>query len=281
MSYQAQVFNVMIASPSDVAAERGLAREIVHEWNAVHAYTRGIILQPIGWETHSSPSMGEHLQQILNDQILAKCDLLVGVFWTRVGTKTPAYESGSVEKIERHVASGRPAMLYFSNTPVHPDSVDTTQYQKLKEFKASCVSRGLFASYDGLTEFRDKLYRHLQLKINEDPFFATLEKSASVATDIVESRSAVASLTKEAALLLKEAAADSHGVVMLIRHLGGTDLQTNGKNLIIDRSRRIVAMWEAALQELVEGELFVARGHKGEVFEITKKGYEVAENLRI
>jgi hypothetical protein len=78
MTYQAKVFNIMIASPSDVAAERGLVREIVHEWNPVHAYTCGIILQPIGWETHSSPSMGEHPQQILNDQILVKCDLLVG-----------------------------------------------------------------------------------------------------------------------------------------------------------------------------------------------------------
>jgi len=281
MTYRAQVFNVMIASPSDVAAERGLVREIVHEWNAIHAYTRQIILQPIGWETHSSPSMGDHPQQILNEQVLAKCDLLVGVFWTRVGTKTPTYESGSVEEIERHVAAGKPAMLYFSNTPVHPDSVDSVQYQKLKEFKASCVSRGLYAGYDGLTDFRNQLYRHLQLKINEDPFFAARETPSGTAINIVESGVPVASLSKEASLLLKEAAADSHGVVMLLRHLGGTDLQTNGKNLIADRSRRTVAMWEAALQELVEDELLVARGHKGEVFEVTKKGYEVAENLRI
>jgi len=281
MTYHARVFNVMIASPSDVAAERGLIREMVHEWSAVHAFTRQLILQPIGWETHSTPAMGEHPQHILNEQVLAKCDLLVGVFWTRVGTKTLDYESGSVEEIEKHVAAGKPAMLYFSSTPVHLDSVDSAQYQKLKEFKASCVSRGLYASYDGLTDFRDKFYRHLQLKINEDPFFSAPEAPGSAEFSFTSSNSAAVSLSKEAAFLLKEAAADPHGVVMLLRHLGGTDLQANGKNLITDRSRRAVATWEAALRELVDEELLVQRGHKGEVFEVTKKGYEVAENLRI
>lgn len=68
---------------------------------------------------------------------------------------------------------------------------------------------------------------------------------------------------------------------MLLRHLGGTDLQTNGKNLITDRDRRSVATWEAALQELVDEELLIERGHKGQVFEVTKKGYEVAENISL
>lgn len=281
MTYQATVFNVMIASPSDVAAERGLVREVVHEWNAVHAFTRHIVLQPIGWETHSTPSMGEHPQHVLNEQVLAKCDLLVGVFWTRIGTKTPTYESGSVEEIEKHIAAGKPAMLYFSNSPVHPDSVDSVQYQRLKEFKASCRNRGLYASYDSLTDFRDQLYRHLQLKINEDPFFAQAEDGTISNVEILESESAVAALTKEAAVLLKEAAADRSGVVMLLRHLGGTDLQTNGKNLITDRGRRSVATWEGALRELLDEELLVERGHKGEVFEVTKKGYEVAESLTV
>jgi hypothetical protein len=253
----------------------------VHEWNAVHAFTRHIVLQPVGWETHSAPSMGENPQQVLNEQVLAKCDLLVGVFWTRLGTKTPTYESGSVEEVEKHIAAGKPVMLYFSNSPVHPDSVDSVQYKRLKEFKASCQSRALYASYDSLTDFRDQLYRHLQLKINEDPFFATIENHEIPNAEIRESESAVAVLSKEASVLLKEAAADRSGVVMLLRHLGGTTLQANGKNLITDRSRRSVAIWEAALQELLNEELLVERGHKGEVFEVTKKGFEVAESLTI
>ena len=40
MSYPATVFSVMIASPGDVGAERAIAREVIAEWNAVHAKTR-------------------------------------------------------------------------------------------------------------------------------------------------------------------------------------------------------------------------------------------------
>jgi len=44
MSYQATVFKVMIASPSDVAAERNVIREIITEWNNVNADARRTVL---------------------------------------------------------------------------------------------------------------------------------------------------------------------------------------------------------------------------------------------
>lgn len=88
MSYQATVFKVMIASPGDVAAERNVIREVITEWNNVNADARRTVLLPVGWETHSVPEMGDRPQAIINKQILGGCDLLVGVFWTRLGTET-------------------------------------------------------------------------------------------------------------------------------------------------------------------------------------------------
>lgn len=80
MSYNAQVFNVMIASPGDVASERSIIRDVIYEWNAVHSQSRNFVLMPIGWESHSSPEMSGTAQEIINNQVLEKCDLLVGVF---------------------------------------------------------------------------------------------------------------------------------------------------------------------------------------------------------
>jgi hypothetical protein len=37
MSYKASVYKVMIASPSDVSAERSIVREVLSEWNVVNA----------------------------------------------------------------------------------------------------------------------------------------------------------------------------------------------------------------------------------------------------
>lgn len=171
MSYEAKVFNVMIAAPGDVASERSIIRDVVYEWNAVHSQKRQIVLLPVGWETHSSPDMGGSPQDIINSQILERCDLLVGVFWTRIGTATSQYASGTVEEIERHIASGKPAMLYFSSQPAVLDSVDQEQYSQLKSFKQSCTNKGLYEGYDSLSEFRDKFYRQLQIKLNDHLFF--------------------------------------------------------------------------------------------------------------
>src|SRR5882757_9688453 len=109
MSYNATIFNVMIASPGDVTVERNLAREAIHEWNAIHSVSRGIALMPIGWETHSHPSMEDRAQGVLNKQILNEADLLVAMFWTRIGTPTGEAVSGSVEEIERHISAGKSA----------------------------------------------------------------------------------------------------------------------------------------------------------------------------
>ncbi len=280
MGYSAQVYNVMIASPGDVEAERNIVREVIHEWNAIHSERRRVVLLPASWESHSSPEMGARPQEIINSQVLDRCDLLVGIFWTRIGTASGKYASGTVEEIERHVSAGKPAMLYFSNKPAHPESIDAEQYDKLKEFKASCQSRGLYEVYENLSSFKEKFFRHLQLKLNESEDFRhpSIENSSS---DIAESPpSNIPTLSAEAQTLLIEASEDQSGTIMYLRYMGGTDLQTNGKNLIASNDRRTIATWETALQELVNEELVIERGYKGEIFEITSKGYSAAEILK-
>ncbi|HDS0927414.1 TPA: DUF4062 domain-containing protein [Pseudomonas putida] len=280
MSYEATVFNVMIASPGDVASERAIIRDVIYEWNAVHSSSRKIVLLPIGWETHSSPEMGEPAQTIINKQILSKCDVLVGVFWTRIGTPTERHLSGTVEEIEEHIATGKPTMLYFSSQPVAMDTVDLDQIKRIKQFKDSCQSRGLYQGYDSHSDFKEKFYRHLQLKVNEHQIFndSLIEFESE---DIVQSRTTLPSLSTEARVLLKEASKDPHGTIIYARHIGGSSVQTNGKNLTPSIERREIAKWEAALDQLRSEGLITARGHKGEVFEITNLGYQVADMIEL
>lgn len=280
MSYQATTYNVMIASPGDVASERAIVRDTVYEWNAVHSIVRNIVLLPIGWETHSTPEMGAPPQAIINKQVLKKCDLLVGVFWTRIGTPTERHLSGTVEEIEEHISAGKPAMLYFSSQPVILDTVDTNQVLMLKEFKQSCQSRGLYESYESHADFKDKFYRHLQLKLNEDPFFQTSTTSWA-SEEIVKSRNQLPSLTLEARVLLKEASRDPGGTIIHARYIGGTAIQTNGRNLVSSTERREVAKWEDALEQLRSNDLISDRGYKGEVFEITNLGYQIADMIEL
>lgn len=201
------------------------------------------------------------------------------MFWTRIGTSTGDYVSGTVEEIEKHIQSDKPVMLYFSSQPVVMDTVDQDQITKLKEFKESCKSRGLYQEYDSHTDFRAKFYRHLQLKLNEHPLFKDI-KSDSIG-EIVKSNTQIPSLSNEARILLKEASLDSHGTILFIQYQGGTDLQANGRNLIPSKERREIAKWESALKELVDNQLLVARGYNDEIFEVTHLGYQIAEMVEL
>jgi len=270
----------MIASPGDVPSERTIIRDVIYEWNAVHSEQRNIVLLPIGWESHSSPEMGDTPQEIINNQVLDKCDLLVGVFWTRVGTPTNEFASGTVEEIEKHIELKKPAMLYFSSQPVALDSVDMKQVEELKRFKDSCQSRGLYESYESHANFKEKFYRHLQLKINEHDLFK--EQNHNVPpNEVIESKTPLPQLTQEARILLKEASLDSNGMIMYIKVIGGTHVQANGKNLISSNERREIARWEGALKELVHQGLIEDNSHKGEVFQITNLGYQIADMIEM
>jgi len=86
-----------------------------------------------------------------------------------------------------------------------------------------------------------------------------------------------AALSNEAKMLLEGAAQDPSGLVLFERYGAGVDLHTNGKSLLTSKAdHRVLVMWESAIQELIDAGLLAARGTDGEIFEITKKGYEAA-----
>ncbi len=101
MSYAARVFRILIASPSDVNDERDIAVSTIQAWNDLNSSERQIVLLPLRWETHSAPEYNRRPQEVINRQVVDHCDLLVGVFWTRIGSPTGAAESGTLEEIER------------------------------------------------------------------------------------------------------------------------------------------------------------------------------------
>lgn len=277
MPYEARVLKVMIASPGDVSAERQTVRDVLTEWNHIHSEDRGLVLMPIGWETHSSPTMGDRPQAIINKQILDNCDLLVAVFWTRIGSPTGAAVSGTVEEIQEHLNAGKPAMIYFSSAPVRPDSVDEKQYSALKEFKQECYKKGLVDSYDTLGEFRDKFSRQLtQTIIRSYP-----TRGATTTTPPPQPPPpAIPPMSDEAKELLVAAAEDRTGRLMRVRHLGGLIVQASGRNFAKEGDPRSESRWEGVIQELEGLRLIEDRGHKREVFAVTDEGFRVADLLR-
>lgn len=165
MSYRARIFRVLIASPSDVEDERIVAVKTIQEWNDLHSADRRVALLPVRWETHSAPEHGERPQGILNRQIVHDCDLVIGIFWTKIGTPTGKADSGTLEEIEQASTKGKKVMLYFSKSKRDPDLIDIDQLHRLRELKRRTMPNSLIETYADLIEFRDKISRQIEIQV--------------------------------------------------------------------------------------------------------------------
>lgn len=234
---------------------------------------------PIGWESHSSPAMGDRPQGIISKQILKGCDLLIAVFWTKFGTPTGKAESGTAEEIKEHLADGKPALLYFSSEPVVPDSIDPEQYRALKAFEKEKMGQGLIERYDSKTEFREKLVRQLaQTIIRQFGKSDNLEESDLLALAVGPPRPLI-EISIAGSELLLEAAKDKNGTIMRLQTLGGSHVQTNRRDFVQEKDSRSIAKWRGAVDELERLGLVEDRGGKGEVFFITDAGYQAADRF--
>ncbi len=269
MPFTATVLRLMIASPGDVQTERSIVREVVSEWNSTDGAQANTMLMAVGWETDVAPEMGDAPQSIIDKRLLATADLLVGIFWTRLGTPTASYASGAVEEIEEHLKAGKPAMLYFSSAPASPDSIDAGQYQALKSFKDSCKTRGLFATYTNVDDFRRKFSRDLQITMSS----TAVAPSGGTA----KSRASGDALSPDATALLEAASADDSGVILFGRYGVGAEISVGDTVFNEDSAPRTIARWEGAIEELEKRGFVRATSAAREVFEVTRDGYAAAD----
>ncbi|MGB8217459.1 MAG: S-layer protein domain-containing protein [Candidatus Methanoperedens sp.] len=161
-------YKILIASPSDIVKERALIPEIIKDWNDEHSDYYGVELKPLLWEIDATPEMGKPAQDVINEQLVKDCDILVGIFWTRLGTHTGKAESGTIEEIEEALKDGKPVLLYFSSIPIPPTDINVEQLTKLSKFQERCKNeqQGLVASYSSIDEFKKKLRMHITQKIH-------------------------------------------------------------------------------------------------------------------
>ena len=184
MSFQANVLQVMIASPEEVAEERKIVTGAIYRWNDGNSAVRQLVLLPVKWETHSTPQPGSSAQTAIQHQVLDDADIVIGIFGPRVGTRSEEYVRGTVEEIKKHVAAGKAAKVYFSEMPVTQKRGEQNQYASVQNFREELQSSGLYAVYESLQQFRDNFELNLALEMNH-PRYRWLEapdKASAVAS---------------------------------------------------------------------------------------------------
>ena len=164
--YKAKVYQIMIGAPSDIKEEIKMARDVIYHWNDLHSERNSIVLIPLHWSINSHPLIGNRPQEILNEQLVGKSDLLICVFGTRIGTPTGEALSGTIEEINEHLKAGKDVMMFFKQTLDSISSLDPSQLQKLNEFKNSIKNKALLVDYENTNVFESLLFDKLQLYIN-------------------------------------------------------------------------------------------------------------------
>jgi hypothetical protein len=275
LAYQGTIIPVFIASPSDVADERQVVRDVINDWNYIHAARDKMVLMPIGWETHSSPELSGRPQGIVNERILKNCDVLIGIFWTRLGTPTGVAESGTVEEIQAHMEAGKPALVYFSEQPLPQKGFDVDQYKAVLDFKDWCHNRGLVGNFESVEDFRRKLTRDIPTFLRDSPWVKeNIPNFEATAVDATKPK-----LSNDALELLSEATKDRGGHITATRHLGGANISTNSRSFFEGNNPRQEARWRGVLSDLENQGFIEGVGKKnGEIFRVTDAGYVAVES---
>jgi hypothetical protein len=159
MPKQGVTYEILIASPSDVVAERDIVSACARDWNSAHS-TSGVHVRDVRWELDALPAMGERGQAVINHQLVDNADILIGIFKARIGTPTGISASGTIEEIDRFIAAEKPVMLYFSTGPI-PNNHDPEQFRLLRDYKNQIASRGIYAEFVDENDLRTKVSRNL------------------------------------------------------------------------------------------------------------------------
>lgn len=156
-------YDLLISCPTDVDKFVPIAKECIENFNRFMGEVNNTILVGKHWSTDSFPQSGDRPQEILNNQFVRYCDAAIVVFWTRFGTPTDKYGSGTEEEIEEMLAANKQVFMYFLDAPVSPSSLDQEQYNKVLAFKEKYKDKGVYFTIKDENEFKKLLSNHLNL----------------------------------------------------------------------------------------------------------------------
>jgi hypothetical protein len=164
-----RLFKVFVASPGDVQEERQAIEPVVDEINQTMGRQLRLRLDVVRWETDAYPGFAAGgPQAVIDGQLpVEDCDVVIGIFWRRLGTPTPRAASGSASEIERACEAAltrrKPhVMVYFSDRPAAPRTLDEIdQWRKVVEFRTKVEKAGLCIAYTTVPDFAAHVRRHL------------------------------------------------------------------------------------------------------------------------
>ncbi len=185
MNKNITLLKLLISCPSDIKEEVQILKDIISNQNNIFISSYRLVVQPIHWSSSSYSATGGSGQGVLNKQIVEDSDMLVALFWTKFGTPTINYLSGTEEEIMTMIENGKQVFLYFLDYPIPPSEIDNEQYQNIENFKEKYKTEGfgLYKEIKTKEELKEVFSRDLEMYIgtNKEKFLGSSNKEQDVA----------------------------------------------------------------------------------------------------
>lgn len=156
-------YDLLISSPGDVDKYVDTVKECVEDFNRLLGRINSSEIVCKHWSTDSYAQSGDKPQELLNKQFVRDCDAAVAIFWTRFGTPTDKYGSGSEEEIEEMLSAGKQVFVYFIDEPLEPSSMNNEQYKKVQAFRESYKDKGIYRVVKNIDDFKKQFTNDLTL----------------------------------------------------------------------------------------------------------------------
>lgn len=168
MAQSVTLYNLLISCPGDVKNEVALIESAVDEFNELYADPLGITIKTRHWSKSSYAQSGGKPQALLNEQFINKCDAAVAIFWTKFGSPTDEYGSGTEEEIEIMLQTGKQVFMFFCDKPISPSQMNEDGYKKIKAFREKYKDRGIYFTYSSDEEFKKLFFAQLSMHFLSD-----------------------------------------------------------------------------------------------------------------
>lgn len=169
-------YDLLISCPGDITTEIELIKQAVEDFNSRYSDVLGISIRTKHWSKNSYVQSGGKPQELLNEQFVKDCDAAIALFWTRFGTPTDEYGSGTEEEIELMLDSGKQVFMYFSDKPMSPSEIDGAEYERVKAFRKKYKDRGIYSTFSSNDEFSKLIIAHLS------QYFLSVKKISELET---------------------------------------------------------------------------------------------------
>ena len=154
-------YDLLISCPGDIENEIKIIDDAVSQFNTQFSDALGISIRTKHWRKNSYAQSGGKPQALLNEQFVNDCDAAVAILWTRFGTPTDEYGSGTEEEVEIMLSSGKQVFMYFSDKPLSPSQMKEESYKKVQAFRDKYKDRGIYFTFSSDEEFKTLFFAHL------------------------------------------------------------------------------------------------------------------------